>query len=260
MVFILLTNDDGVDAPGLPVFARELSRLGDVEVVVPDRERSWIGKAITRFDPVTVEQVEVDGITMHSASGYPADCAQLGIHALFGRRPDLVVSGINLGYNHGSAYLQSSGTVGAILEAGISDVPGIAFSTGESGGDWGTWRAWAESPDSSEMWARLAVLATEMTETMLQHGPTGTGSVGLPGDATVDTERRITRVAQVGYDKLFSEVEPGVYQHTFGGIVTSEDDMVGTDIQAAVDGIIAITPVEGAGFSERSLAAAQALV
>ena len=116
------------------------------------------------------------------------------------------------------------------------------------------------SPDSAEMWARLAVVATEMTATMLDHGPGGTVSVGLPGGATSDTERRITRVAQVGYDKLFAEVEPGVYQHTFGGIVTSEDDMAGTDIQAAMDGVIAITPVEGAGFSERSLAAAQALV
>jgi 5'-nucleotidase len=260
MAFILLTNDDGVSAPGLPVFARELARLGDVEVVVPDQERSWIGKAITRFDPVTVQTVEVDGITMHTASGYPADCAQLGIHALFDRKPDLVVSGINLGYNHGSAYLQSSGTVGAILEAAISEVPGLAFSTGDSDGDWHAWRTWAESPESSEMWARLALIATSMTETMLEHGPIGTVSVGLPGEATEDTERRITRVAQVGYDKLFSEVEPGVYQHTFGGIVTSEDDMVGTDIQAAMDGVVAITPVEGAGFSERSLAAAQALV
>jgi 5'-nucleotidase len=260
MAFILLTNDDGVDAPGLPSFARELSRLGDVEVIVPDRERSWIGKAITRFDPVHVERVTVDGITMHTASGYPADCAQLGIHALFGRRPDIVVSGINLGYNHGSAYLQSSGTVGAILEAAISEVPGLAFSTGETDRDWGEWREWAESPDSADMWMRLAVIATGMTEEMLEHGPSGTVSVGLPGSATSETERRITRVARVGYDKLFSEVEPGVYHHTFGGIVTGEDDMTGTDIQAAMDGVVSITPVEGAGFSERSLAAAQGLV
>lgn len=260
-MFILLTNDDGVDAPGLPKFARELSRLGDVEVVVPDRERSWIGKAITRFDPIEVSAVEVDGVTIYTASGYPADCTQLGIHALFGQRPDLVVSGINVGYNHGSAYLQSSGTVGAILEAAISDVPGIAFSTGATADDdWATWRAWAESNDSAEMWTRLAGIATGMVEEMLTKGPIGTISVGLPGDATVDTERRITTVARVGYDKLFSETEPGVYHHTFGGIVTTEGEMTGTDIEAAVDGVISITPVEGAGFSERSLAAAQGLL
>lgn len=260
MTFILLTNDDGIDAPGLPVLARELGRLGHVEVVVPDRERSWIGKAITRFDPITVRRVEVEGITMHSTSGYPADCAQLGIHALFGRRPDLVVSGINIGYNHGSAYLQSSGTVGAVLEAGISDVPGIAFSAGEVDGDWPTWRAWADSPASLPMWERLAVVATEMTVTMLEHALFGTLNVGLPGDATAATPRRITSVAQVGYDKLFAEAEPGVYRHTFGGIVTENGDMTGTDIEAAVDGVISITPVEGAGFSERSLQAAQALM
>jgi 5'-nucleotidase len=259
-MFILLTNDDGIDAPGLPAFARHLQRLGNIEVVVPDRERSWVGKAITRFDPVRVEKVVVGGVEMHTTTGYPADCVQLGVHALFGRKPDLVVSGVNVGYNHGSAYLQSSGTVGAALEGAISGVPSIAFSTGVSNRPWAEWKEWAESPDSTDMWDRLAVVATAMVEQMLGSRLRGAVSVGLPDSADLDTERRLTTVARVEYDRLFAETSPGTYHHTFGGLVENGADMAGTDIEAAMQDVIAITPVEGAGFSEYARQLAELLL
>src|SRR4030042_4204964 len=154
MDWILVTNDDGVDAPALPALARAIATLAPVRVVVPDRERSWVGKAITRFDPVTVEVVEREGIQMHAASGYPADCAQLGIHTLFSDPPVLVVSGVNVGYNHGSAYLQSSGTIGAALEAFNSGIDALAFSTQSIDRPWREWRPWAMGPDSTPMWER----------------------------------------------------------------------------------------------------------
>ena len=97
MTFLVLTNDDGVGSPALVPFAKALQRLGRVEVVVPDRERSWVGKAITRHDEIRVEEVERDGILMHTATGYPADCTQLGVHLLFDETPSMVVSGINIG-------------------------------------------------------------------------------------------------------------------------------------------------------------------
>jgi len=258
--FILLTNDDGFDAPGLVSFAEELSRLGRVEVVVPDRERSWVGKAITRFEPVRVECRDVGGITMHTTTGYPADCVQLGVHTLFDTRPDLVVSGINVGFNHGSAYLQSSGTVGAALEGIISGVRGVAFSTGSVGGNWGEWKDWAASPDAQPTWLRLARVAARMVEELLAVDGIGVVNVGLPDSADTGTARRLTRVARVGYDRLFAEIEPGVYSHSFGGLVDSQPDMTGTDVQAAADGVISVTPVEGAGFSEDSLELAQSLI
>lgn len=259
MTLILLTNDDGVDAPGLPAFATGLAALGEVAVVVPHVERSWVGKAITRFDPIEVHRLEVSGVEMRTATGFPADCVQLGIHALFGRRPDIVVSGINLGYNHGSAYLQSSGTVGAILEAAIADVPGIAFSTGVAHRPWSEFRPWAAGPDAKEMWERLADVASAMVADYLAAGPAGALSVGLPGGATLDTERRVTRVADAGYDRLFDEIEPGVYRHAFGGLARTEDDTGGTDIEAAFDEVIAITPVRGAGTDGGGVEIARAL-
>ena len=260
VTFILLTNDDGIEAPGLPSLADALASLGSVEVVVPDRERSWVGKAITRFDPIVVDRIELAGRVMHTATGFPADCVQLGLHALFDARPDLVVSGINVGYNHGAAYLQSSGTVGAALEGAIAGVPSIAFSMGTARGDWGTWKLWAASAESIPTWERLAGVATSMVDQMMNSGASGAVSVGLPDSADFDTERRLTTVAPVGYDRLFAETDTNVYEHTFGGLLETDADMAGTDIEAARDGVIAITPVEGTGFSETARDLAEALL
>jgi hypothetical protein len=128
MPTILITNDDGIDSPTLVPLARCLRRLGTIRVVVPEAERSWIAKAITRFEALRVVPAEREGIAMHAVTGTPADCVSLGVHTLFDGPPDLVVSGINLGLNYGLAFLLSSGTVGAALEACLAGIPAIAFS------------------------------------------------------------------------------------------------------------------------------------
>jgi 5'-nucleotidase len=260
MPFILLTNDDGIDALGLPSFAQALRRVGDVEVVVPDRERSWVGKAITRFESVDVNKVEVGGIEMYATTGYPADCVQLGVHALFDRRPDIVVSGINVGYNHGTAFLQSSGTVGAALEGDIAEVPSVAFSMGGSSEDWNAWKDWAESPSSLPTWARLAEIAASMVDQMLTAGIPGVVNVGLPDSAESTTERRLTTVARIGYDRLFKKTGANTYSHTFGDLIYSGADMAGTDLEAANQDVIAITPVSGVGFTETHRKLAESLL
>ncbi len=243
MGWILLTNDDGADAPGLPSLARALEAVAPVRVVVPDRERSWVGKAISRFDPVRVQTVERDGVTVHTATGFPADCAQLGVHALFEEPPALVVSGINIGYNHGSAYLQSSGTVGAAIEASIAGVDAVAFSTG-SKRPWREWRDWVHTPDALVMWERLASLAAALARSLWEARPSGVVlTVNLPDEADGSTERRITSIAHVGYERLFSQSGPGVYVHDFGGGMHHRTSLEGTDVQAAADGAVSITPI-----------------
>lgn len=260
MPFILLTNDDGITAPGLPSLARSLSAIGRVEVVVPDRERSWVGKAITRFDQVLVERVDLAGLAAYTTTGYPADCVQLGVHTLFDRRPDIVVSGINAGYNHGTAFLQSSGTVGAALEGAIAGVPSVAFSMGRSATDWGVWKQWADSPDSLDTWEELAEVASAMVGQLLATGLSGVVNVGLPDTANLSTERRVTTVGPMGYDHLFARVGTDTYSHSFGGLVSSDADMAGTDLEAASHDVIAITPIDGAGYSEAHRPLAEALL
>lgn len=239
---ILVTNDDGIDAPALVPLARAMAALGEVTVVVPDRERSWVAKAITRFDPVTMTDEQRDGLTIHAVSGYPADAVQLGIHAL-GLIPDLVVSGINLGYNHGAGFLMSSGTVGAAVEAWIAGIPSVAFSTGTMT-DWHDWRGRALAPDSREAWDRLAALSADLVTVVDDlHGHADVISVNLPYDATGRTERRLTTIARVGYDRLFSVQGDGTYAHAYGGGITQIDPVEGSDIDAAHDGAISITPI-----------------
>ncbi len=247
MEWILVTNDDGADTPALPPLVRAIERLAPVRTVVPHVERSWVGKAITRFQPIELEIIERDGIQIHATTGYPADCVQLGINTLFDEPPRLVVSGINIGFNHGSAYLQSSGTIGAALEAAIGGIDAVAFSTASTTRPWKEWRPWALSSKSMPMWTRLADLAADITAALLRTPPGRLVlSVNMPDDADAETPRRITSIADVGYDQLFRRSEDGSYRHDYGGRLRNFASLDGTDIQAATDGLISITPVAAA--------------
>jgi 5'-nucleotidase len=253
--WILITNDDGADAPSLPPFARAMAEVAPVRVVVPHVERSWVGKAITRFEPIRVDVVERDGQEIHTATGFPADCSQLGIHALFDTPPRLVVSGINVGYNHGAAYLQSSGTVGAALEASLSGVDALAFSTGSIRMPWRDWRRWAWTPESVPMWERLGEIAADIARHFFAAAPLEVvASINLPAEAETSTERRLTTVADVGYNQLFRRAEDGTYVHDFGGAFLEFESLEGTDVQAAGEEVIAISSVRathGAALPEQ---------
>lgn len=214
---------------------------------MPDRERSWIGKAITRFDPIELRPVADDELDLWTCSGYPADGVQLGIHALGDGVPDLVVSGINLGYNHGAGFLLSSGTVGAATEAWVSGIGGVAFSVGPSRDErFGAWRRRIQSPEAAGDWARLAAVCAGLLEEIVRAGlldHADVVTVNLPFDAGDVTPRRVKTIARVGYDRLFQPVGDGRFQHAFGGGFLRFDALAGTDVAAADQGHISITPV-----------------
>jgi 5'-nucleotidase len=254
MSFILVTNDDGYDSPSLVPLLQALSALAPVRAVVPDRERSWIGKAITRFEDVRVERADRDGCAIWRASGFPADCTQLGIFSLFDERPELVVSGINLGFNHGLAFFCSSGTVGGAIEGWIAGIPALAFSAGVVEGH-ATWSEEARSPAAHDGWVRAAALALDVTRVARKHGlPAGADlvSVNFPWGAGVETPREVTRLARVGYDRVFQPRREGVYFHEFGGMVRREERLRDTDVVAARRGVVSITPVRLAHSAELS--------
>jgi 5'-nucleotidase len=245
MRHLLLTNDDGVDSPALPPFARTLRELGDVTVVVPDRERSWISKAISRSREIKTTATEREGIPITTCTGYPADATQLGVHVVCDPPPDVVVSGINLGLNHGTAFLLSSGTVGAAVEGWISGLPAIAFSTGVDGGHYAAWRRYARSPEATGRWAELAATCVQILRELWgarMWDEADVVTVNLPFDATPDTPRRLTSIARVRYGGLFDTVGPDRYQHTFVD-VTEPETLDGTDVAAFRDGVVSITPV-----------------
>jgi 5'-nucleotidase len=127
-VQILLTNDDGIYAPGLAALERELVKLGDVCVVAPATEQSGVGHSVTFLTPLIVKEIfDGDRRRGFAVEGSPADCVKIAVAEFCPRRPDLVVSGINGGLNAGINVLYS-GTVAAAIEGAFFDLTSIAVS------------------------------------------------------------------------------------------------------------------------------------
>jgi len=125
---VLLTNDDGIYAPGLLALKNALSAIAEVHVIAPMAEQSAVGHSITLHRPLRVIQIDRDGeLFGYGVNGAPADCVKLALCELLGERPDLVVSGINLGANVGINVLYS-GTVAAAIEGAMSGIPSLAAS------------------------------------------------------------------------------------------------------------------------------------
>ncbi len=126
---ILVTNDDGITAPGIRTLINIMKTIGDVVVVAPDSPQSGMGHAITVDSTLHCDKVSKNNaeIIEYSCSGTPADCVKLAVHEILDRRPDLCVSGINHGSNS-SINVIYSGTMSAAIEAGIEGIPAIGFS------------------------------------------------------------------------------------------------------------------------------------
>jgi 5'-nucleotidase len=125
---ILLTNDDGIYAEGIRVLYEALNGLGRITVVAPDVEQSAVGHAITLTDPLRVKKISRGGKFFgYATTGTPADCVKLAIRSIMRKKPDLVVSGINLGPNVGYSVLYS-GTVSGATEGAILGIPSFAVS------------------------------------------------------------------------------------------------------------------------------------
>lgn len=125
---LLISNDDGVQAQGIQELTRMMQGLGDVVVVAPDGPRSASSCCISPLTTIKVKLLkQQEGLTIYQCSGTPTDCVKLAMDGLLTQRPDLVVSGINHGDN-ASVSLHYSGTVGAVLEACMKNVPAIAYS------------------------------------------------------------------------------------------------------------------------------------
>lgn len=126
---ILISNDDGIEAPGLAALVASVEDLGRIIVVAPDSPQSGMGHAITVSEPLRLEEVEAFGPEVHAyrSNGTPADCVKLAVSNILHQRPDIVISGINHGSNS-SINAIYSGTVSAAMEGVIEGVPAAAFS------------------------------------------------------------------------------------------------------------------------------------
>ncbi|MFH1429216.1 MAG: 5'/3'-nucleotidase SurE, partial [Candidatus Margulisiibacteriota bacterium] len=125
---VLLTNDDGIDACGLSALYETVREVADPVIVAPHVERSASGHAITLSDPLRVEEIHRSGrFYGYAVNGTPADCVKIAVNSLLNEKPDLVISGINLGSNLGTSVIYS-GTVSAATEGIILGIPSVAIS------------------------------------------------------------------------------------------------------------------------------------
>lgn len=246
---ILLTNDDGIYAPGLTAMEKVLRRLGNVCVVAPATEQSGVGHAITFLTPLTCKQVyDGDRLRGWAVDGSPADCVKLGVFELCPERPQLIVSGMNGGLNAGINVLYS-GTVAAAIEGAFFGIRSIAVSL--------------EFDEHAEF-ERAAERAYSVIQ-QLQQQPTPAShlfNLNIP-TAAVRTENSSVRVVGMGlarwgehFDKRFDPKGRPYYWAT--GEPSPEPTGRETDLEALRAGNITLTPLSFDLSHEHALAEMQA--
>jgi 5'/3'-nucleotidase SurE len=244
---ILLTNDDSLDSP-LFLFAVDYFRkMGELKVVVPTEEQSWKGKSMTRFGKLTAKSLDGFGCEAYGFSGTPADCANYGIYHVFDEKPDLVVSGINMGSNVGLSFMISSGTVGAGLEANIAGIPAVALSQvlpSEAFHYWNDHRKLLP-----ELQARLFEQMREMIGRVFGFLGTKAGwlqepvtwNVNMPAMGTSGWDVKETTLGHTFYTSCFKQ-EGDVYQHNIDSPVLDEE--AGSDGVTVRDGHVSVTRLD----------------
>jgi 5'-nucleotidase len=233
---ILLTNDDGIAAAGLQALARQLGALGEVLVVAPDQEQSAVGHGVSLSRPLRAQQL---GPGQIAVSGTPADCVLLALYQLGERRPDLVVSGINLGVNLGTDVFYS-GTLAGALEGAIHDLPALAVSQELPALDEDD-----REQLTHELLERTARFAARVAARLLDEPlPAGLSlNINAP---PVLTERFVwTRLGRRVYrDQVEQRLDPrGRPYYWIGGPPVTGGSPAGTDSHAIEQGLISITPL-----------------
>ncbi|HYD75721.1 5'/3'-nucleotidase SurE [Ramlibacter sp.] len=230
---ILLSNDDGYQAPGLVALHDAIRDLAEVEVVAPEHNNSAKSNALTLHAPLYVQEA-ANGFRY--VNGTPADCVHIALTGMLGYRPDLVVSGINNGANMGDDTIYS-GTVGAAMEGYLFGIPAIAFSQVEKG------------------WSHLDAAAQKARELVQRVLADGLGEQRPPFLLNVNIPNRAAaelgpfEVCRLGRrhaaEKVISQPSPhGLTMYWIGGAGLPKDSAEGTDFHATANGRVSVTPLQ----------------
>jgi len=226
---ILVTNDDGIRAPGLTLLAEALAAVGEVQVYAPDRQQSAVGHGVSLHRPLRVNRLQEN---WYMVDGTPADCVMLAVRALLGRRPALVVSGVNPGANLGDD-VTYSGTVAGAYEGMLLGVPSIAVS---------------DVSYAPQHMGTAAQVAAKVATYVLAHG--------LPEDTTLNVNVpdcpyaelggiAVTRMGRRNYqDDIVRREDPrGQVYYWIGGAEPAHVSESGTDFEAIEQNKVSVTPL-----------------
>lgn len=237
---ILITNDDGVNAPGLLSLKQALEAVARVEVFAPDRNWSAASRTRTFHKPLRVDEVRLlDGSRGYAASGTPSDCVSLALLGLLDRVPDLIVSGINDGLNLGRD-VSYSGTVAAAMEGVRSGVPAVAVSF-DTGGDRSQTPDYAPSAAFAARFARFLLDQPSLPKNIVLNVNVPYAPVGRRLDC------RVTRLGGEAYSNyLVTGKDPhgrNYYWVTGDPLTKESTEAETTDIGAISAGFVSITPI-----------------
>ncbi|MDP2022389.1 MAG: 5'/3'-nucleotidase SurE [Hydrogenophaga sp.] len=232
---ILISNDDGYQAPGIVALYEALKDLAEVEVVAPEHNNSAKSNALSLHSPLYVHTAP-NGFRY--VNGTPADCVHIALTGLLGYRPDLVVSGINNGANMGDDTIYS-GTVGAAMEGYLFGIPAIAFSQTQKG--------WAHLDVAAQKAADLVAQLLPSLDGSPQHHAPWLLNVNIPNRPA--NEIPGFKVARLGRrhaaEQVIAQTNPrGDTMYWIGGAGAAKDDAEGTDFHATALGYATITPLQ----------------
>ena len=233
---ILVTNDDGIVAPGIRALISVMSELGTVVVVAPDKPQSAMGHAITINSTLFINKVSAENAVVleYSCSGTPVDCVKLAVNEILHRKPDLCVSGVNHGSNS-SINVIYSGTMSAAVEAGIEGIPAIGFSLLDY-----DWNADFDAIKSSIRKITLEVLEKGLPENVVLN-------VNFPKLKEQEIKGiRICRQAKaIWMEKFDKRITPqGKDYYWLTGEFVNQDKGEDTDEWALENGFISVVPVQ----------------
>jgi 5'-nucleotidase len=231
---ILLSNDDGVHAPGILAMAQAMSSCGEVVVVAPEASQSAAAHGITLTAPLSVDRVQLDGnFPAYAVDGRPADCVKLAIRELMKPPPDLIISGINDGANTGINVLYS-GTVAAAAEGAFYGIPSVAVSLFHS-----------ERMDFN----RAAELARDLIRQLLTDGLSDGSliNINIPSlDGGPPKGVRVVPQSMLPWEDYFERVAGPKNREAYwlkGDYLNLEPD-ADSDLHAVINGYVAITPLQ----------------
>ena len=232
---ILITNDDGVSAPGIRNLVEAVKDLGKIVVVAPDRPQSGMGHAITIGSPIRLQQVNVfEGIETYQCTGTPVDCVKLAVDKVLHRKPDLCLSGINHGANH-SINVIYSGTMSAAVEAAIESIPSVGFSLMDFSID--------ANFEGAKKYARIIVQKL-LEEEQDKHLILNVNVPAVP--VNLIKGLKICRQAYAKYEEDFIERQDphGKKYYWLTGEFVNFDEGEDTDVWALANNYVSVVPVQ----------------
>jgi len=235
MPTIMVTNDDGVFAPGIRTLIKVMRKLGRVVVVAPDRARSAQGHAITVSSPLRVKKLkEEEFYREYGCNGTPVDCVKMGRQIVLRRDPDLLVSGINHGSN-ASINVIYSGTMAAVFEAAIDKIPAIGFSLND----------FSHAADLSHTEKYIESIARNVLEKGLPKGVCLNVNIPANSDKAIKGVK-VCRQSMGSWVEEFDErVDPrGRNYYWITGVFSNPDNVAGTDTMAMEENYVSVVPMK----------------